>query len=356
MSNIFNTLNFIGNPIINSMTIQKTESFRKKPRLSDIDRAKGLAIMLVVIGHIVAKGDRPSDAEWYDVLKRIIYCFHMHFFMFLSGIVYFYTYKPIVSLTQFVKYVRTKFMRVMPAYFLFAIAIWLGKFVSIQFIHVDNPAKSLNDFKTLLLYPTESFSTFLWYIYVLFIFYLFVPVLNKLFYEKIIITVLFAIILQFLPAPKIFALHYICRFFLFFILGVYVVAHYEKYTMLIDRYYYVFIFLFVITITIIVVFHFYSLATILSFLSLPTLHALVRRALVKNSNFLLTFGTYTLPIYLMNTISIGIIKAVILKFTSWDGMHFLFVAPILLISGLYIPIFVKCIIFTRIPFLDRITW
>lgn len=280
----------------------------------------------------------------------------MPFFMFLSGIVYFYTYKPIVSLTQFGKYVRTRFIRLMSAYFLFAILIWLGKFVSIKFVHVDNPVKSLSDFKVLLLHPTESYSTFLWYIYVLFLFNLFVPVLIKLFHEKIIIMVLFGIILQFLPAPKIFALHYVCRFFLFFTLGSYVVAHYEKYTMLIDRYCYVLIFLFVVTITIIVVFDFYNLATILSFLSLPTLHALVRRTLVKNSKFLLIFGTYSFPIYLMNTISIGIIKAVILKFTSCDGMHFLFVAPILLISGLYLPIFVKCIIFTRIPFLDQITW
>lgn len=341
---------------MNSKTIQKTESFRKKPRLSDIDHAKGLAIILVVIGHIVARGDRPSDAEWYDHLQRIIYCFHMPFFMFLGGIVYFYTYKPIVSLTQFGKYVQTRFMRLMLAYFLFAILIWLGKFVAIQFVHVDTPVKSLSDFKTLLLYPTESYSVFLWYVYVLFLFYIFVPVLIQLFYGKIIIVILFATILQFLPAPKIFALHYVCRFLLFFILGVYVVAHYEKYTTFIDRYYFVLIFLFVVTITIIVVFDFYDLAIILSFLSLPTLHALVRSTLVKNSNLLLTFGTYTFPIYLMNTISIGIIKAVILKFTSWDGMNFFFIAPILLLSGLYLPLFVKRIIFTRIPFLDQITW
>ena len=280
----------------------------------------------------------------------------MHFFMFLGGIVYFLTYKPIVSLTQFSKYVRTRFMRLMPAYFLFAILIMVGKFVSIQFVHVDNPVKSLYDFKMLLLYPTESYSTFLWYIYVLFLFNLFVPVLMRFVHDKIIILVLLAIILRFLPVPKIFALHYICRFLLFFILGVYVVAHYEKYTTFLDSYFYVLISLFIITLTIIMVFDFYDLATILSFLSLSTLHALVRRPLVKKSNFLLTFGTYTFPIYLMNTISIGIIKAVILKFTSWDGMHFLYIAPILFISGLYIPIFVKYIIFTRIPFLDRITW
>src|SRR5689334_2199437 len=50
-----------------------------KLRLTDIDRAKGLAIILVVFGHLVPHGTLPQGQEWYDVLWVAIYRFHMPF-------------------------------------------------------------------------------------------------------------------------------------------------------------------------------------------------------------------------------------------------------------------------------------
>ena len=75
-----------------------------KNRLYDIDRAKGLAILLVVLGHLVARGEPPKDADWYLFLKLIIYKFHMAFFMFLSGVIFNYTYKDISNLIEYKKY------------------------------------------------------------------------------------------------------------------------------------------------------------------------------------------------------------------------------------------------------------
>ena len=60
----------------------------RKARLLDLDRAKGLAIFLVVIGHIVARNG-PKGNSWYADLQEIIYTFHMPFFMYLSGFVAF---------------------------------------------------------------------------------------------------------------------------------------------------------------------------------------------------------------------------------------------------------------------------
>ena len=48
--------------------------------------AKGLAIILVVFGHIVARQD-PAQVQWYEPLRRAIYAFHMPFFLYLSGFV-----------------------------------------------------------------------------------------------------------------------------------------------------------------------------------------------------------------------------------------------------------------------------
>ncbi len=55
-------------------------------RRADIDSAKGLAILLVVFGHLVARAD-PAGVTWYEPLRRAVYAFHMPFFLYLSGLV-----------------------------------------------------------------------------------------------------------------------------------------------------------------------------------------------------------------------------------------------------------------------------
>ena len=41
------------------------------PHRTDIDRAKGLAILLVVFGHLMARG-YPAGNAWYDQAKDIV--------------------------------------------------------------------------------------------------------------------------------------------------------------------------------------------------------------------------------------------------------------------------------------------
>ena len=54
-----------------------------KQRIDYIDRMKGLAIFLVVMGHV----SRMAFAQSDDVVYRVIGSFHMPLFMFLSGLV-----------------------------------------------------------------------------------------------------------------------------------------------------------------------------------------------------------------------------------------------------------------------------
>ena len=60
---------------------------KPKERLLGIDAARGLAILLVVIGHVVAR-DMPAGNEWYAQLKDTIYLFHMPLFMVLTGMTF----------------------------------------------------------------------------------------------------------------------------------------------------------------------------------------------------------------------------------------------------------------------------
>jgi hypothetical protein len=60
-------------------------------------------------------------------------------------------------------------------------------------------------------------------------------------------------------------------------------------------------------------------------------------------------------IYLLNSICSGVLKGLILKFSSWNGTAFLFWAPVLLASGVITPILCKRYILDRVPYLRRLT-
>lgn len=56
-----------------------------KDRVEWIDRAKGITIILVVLGHVL--NDMPNDNGGYSFLINIIYSFHMPCFFIISGLV-----------------------------------------------------------------------------------------------------------------------------------------------------------------------------------------------------------------------------------------------------------------------------
>jgi fucose 4-O-acetylase-like acetyltransferase len=117
-----------------------------RERLFDLDRAKGLGIFLVVLGHIVAR-DNPLGVSWYAALKTQIYLFHMPFFMFVSGAIAGYAWKPLTSWKEYGTFVKKRAERLLPAYFLFALIVFVGKVLAQKMAgHVDNPVTSLWSF------------------------------------------------------------------------------------------------------------------------------------------------------------------------------------------------------------------
>ena len=54
-------------------------------RRADLDDLKGILIFLVVFGHLIYANARRGEGLCYDVYF-VIYCFHMPFFMFVSGL------------------------------------------------------------------------------------------------------------------------------------------------------------------------------------------------------------------------------------------------------------------------------
>ena len=321
-------------------------------RLSDIDIAKGLAIVLVVFGHIVAR-QPPADNEWYVVTKQAIYKFHMAFFMFLSGIVFFRKIQLAKSLREYGVQIWQRFVRLMPAYFLFAGIVFLAKWGAQSFLHVDNPVNGLTDLIGIWLYPMESISAFLWYIYVLFLFCTVGLALISLTGGRVLLLVGLGVALLFAPRTPFLGMDQFCKYFLFFLLGGLAIRNWVKYNILVKRAW------IPATVAFILMlsqsgYHGDGYTTITALLSLIALHGFCRQK-IPLANLLKFLGLMSFPIYLMNTLSIGFAKAVMLKFMSWDGQNFFIFAPILTAAGLWGPVIIKQYFIRRIGWLDKIT-
>lgn len=329
----------------------------RSSRLTEIDRAKGLAIFLVVLGHLHA-GKYPRDNLWFEYLIDGIYSFHMPFFMYLSGFVMLYTFKPFSATSEYFEYALSRFMRLAPGFFCFAIIILAGKILASQVIHVDNqPEGIVQGLLSIIITPGLSAAKGLWFVYVLLEFYLVVPLLLFIFGGRAIGVVVTGLLLHFLPSTPMFMLNGAFEYLVYFGIGATVAQYYTTIGTWLDRHRLILLGLFIVSLLLL---KFYPFAfpikkLIIGCLSIPALHSLVRMAPFSNSQILLGWGLISYAIYLMNTIAIGFTKGVLLRFVSWDGTNFLLVAPILLLAGLYGPIVAKRYIFPYLKPLDRIT-
>jgi hypothetical protein len=153
--------------------------------LADIERAKGLAIILVVIGHVVAR-EPPANNEWYVVLKSAIYAFHMPFFMYLGGLVFFHVGDAVNPRPSYRAYLIRRAERLLVPFLLLGLLILLGKFAAEQFLHVDNKPASLSDgLKSLFWTTGQSPATSVWYIFVVFIYCAITPLLVRLSHARL---------------------------------------------------------------------------------------------------------------------------------------------------------------------------
>lgn len=327
-----------------------------KSRLVDIDRAKGLAIFLVVVGHLV-RGTPPRGNGWYTDLLVLIYNFHMSFFMFISGIIMSYSDRNPASISAYIKHVKKKAKRFLLPFFLFGILVGLGKEVFHNFIFVDNINTNLfNGMLDLLIRPTESFSSSLWFIYVLLVYYIIIPILLFICKGELKYLLLIGILIHFLPMPNYFALDQIVQYLFFFVLGIYAMKNWEYYISILDKYNIAFIIVFFMSLSLNYAHISGSVSKFLiGMASLPALHSFVRMQIVSNDTALRLLGKFTFSIYLLNTICIGVVKGITLKFISWEGENFFFFFILLSLSGTLLPILIKRSLFKRISWLDQIT-
>ena len=136
-------------------------------RLTDIDIAKGMCIVLVVIGHYIP----ANSPKWYLTLIDVIYSFHMPLFMYASGFIFRATKKPV----KYNNFVLKKFRRLGIPYILVSWLIICIKLLTEKTMYVENPV-SFSSFYEILYLPSAGY--FLWYVYVLFLVFLIIPIFN----------------------------------------------------------------------------------------------------------------------------------------------------------------------------------
>lgn len=331
-----------------------------RERLTDIDLAKGIAIFLVVLGHVVAR-EPPAGNEWYSELKFAVYQFHMPFFMFLSGAVFRYTYRKPTSVSAYTRYVVARAGRLAPGFVLFALLIWAGKVLGSRFLHVDNVQSG--DFASLLrifTHPGSSVATSLWYVYVLLEFSLVFPILLTLLRGQLIALLVLTAALHALPLyvelPGLIAIDLFCEHALYFAAGMLFVEYRRVSVEAIAKHTLLFYFVFGLSFLAILLLPDYVSKTIIGIASFPAVYAFANSFRARRDrSLLLALGEYTFTIYLMNTLAIGLGKGVLLEFLPWDYRNFALYFPVLLAAGVVGPILLHRFVLAHNPYLGRIT-
>jgi fucose 4-O-acetylase-like acetyltransferase len=319
---------------------QEIPTAKRDSRLLDLDAARGLAIILVVIGHINSKGSVPGGNNWFFILSEMIYLFHMPLFMVLSGITFALSLPTFRSLGEITAYSLKRVKPLIVPYVALGLLIIVGKQVAVRFMDVSNPPGTfLSSAAMLVLYPTESAARFLWFIYVLSIFLVLVPPLFHAFGRRPVLLLAVGVFLRFFDWPEELAIQDAIEYLPFFALGMVLWIYRPSWTPVASWVFWpgaiVFVGLLALS-----QFHWVPkwLAGVSSILPLM---GLVQRTPSKLQLFLSHLGRNSLSIYLFNVIVMGLVKGILFLVLPWDGINFFLYLPLLIISGVGVPLAIK---------------
>lgn len=309
---------------------------RPRERLLDLDAARGFAILLVVVGHVVARStDMPAGNAWYAVLKDAIYLFHMPLFMALAGITFALSVPRFADLAQAGRFSLARVERLFVPYVAFGLLIIGGKMAAARYVHVDN-VPGHDALLNLVVKPTQSGVESLWFIYVLSIYFLAIPALFRWMGRAPMPLFITGILLNLAgPWPEEFMLDRVVEYLPFFSGGMLLWMERERWMRMPAPLLWALTGLFAALLLLGAPKWAVGAASVLPVLGWARrLHGPAKRGLVA-------LGLASLAIYLMNTLSIGVVKAVMLKALPWDGTNFLLFFPLLTLAGVAIPMLVR---------------
>lgn len=132
----------------------KNNSVNFQERDKSIDALRGLAIMLVVLGHCIQYSGIDFDK---NIFFRLIYSFHMPLFMFISGYVSFFSNEKII-----LNFKKRSFLLLMPF-----LSWGMINFIKSVLIGTDQWSKAGLFLFNLLNHPDDNGLWFLWILFLI---------------------------------------------------------------------------------------------------------------------------------------------------------------------------------------------
>jgi fucose 4-O-acetylase-like acetyltransferase len=328
-------------------------------RRTDIDSAKGLAILLVVFGHIVARTD-PAGVHWYEPLRRAVYSFHMPFFLYLSGLVAALSGALLTPPRALPRLAVVRARRLLVPFFGLGALIVLGKCFAAGVIFVDNaPAGVAAGFTALVWHTAASPAGSIWYLAVLFAISLAAPAILRGAPARLPVLLGLALLLYAIPLPAYVYLDRFGTYAVFFVAGGAAGLLGPRWLRFVDLSWPVWLLLLMAALIAVAGFGgaWPQKLTMLfaGLVAMPALHGLVRFLPAKSSRPLLWLGRYCFTIYLFNTMCIGLAKGLLLHLAGWNAADFPALAAALMAAGTFGPVAIKRWLLRRIGPLDRLT-
>ncbi|MDI9215790.1 MULTISPECIES: acyltransferase [Clostridium] len=192
---------------------------QKENTIKEIEYIKGIAIILVFIGHAATPSflKRPYT---YEFLVQLIYSMHMPLFFLVSGFLSLKILDMDLKKDYF-SFIKNKFYRLGIPFLTLSIATNLMIIVFKIILNQPNSSKDLiNMIKTIFLYPENGIMGALWFLYTLFIISIISPIIVKL--PMRFILTLGVLINIFFPKEIYFlSLNRVTFFLVYFLIGLY---------------------------------------------------------------------------------------------------------------------------------------
>lgn len=192
--------------------------------LIEFSYLRGIGILLVVLGHSFPY-IKDINIPIYKYIHSLIYSFHMPLFFMISG---FFANKifKIKSLKDFRSFILSKFKKLLIPYFIISsltipIKLILNKFS-------ERPLVLSEIIKDILFFPWNNPIIFFWFIYLLFLIFLFAPILIKI-NKYLVLTILLIMSILTIDTVEFLGISTILKYSIFFFIGLYIYPIYMNY-------------------------------------------------------------------------------------------------------------------------------
>mgnify|MGYP003375464251 CR=1 FL=1 len=192
---------------------------KNKQSLMEFKYLRAIGIILVVLGHSFPFIDSMEilNSHIYKYIHSLIYSFHMPLFIMISG---FFGTKilKINSFKEYKAFISDKFQKLIIPYLTISVFTIPIKFILNKFSQREIVLSDI--VKDVLLYPWNNPIIFFWFIYVLFLIFVFSPIIAKL--NKYLVLITFLIFSIFpIKNIELMGISTILKYSIFFFIGVY---------------------------------------------------------------------------------------------------------------------------------------